>query len=183
MWDNGAGFPPGVLDRLWASLVSLITFMCCYLKELKFLGSDTSSQDSIPPTVKYDGGAFTQALGRSIRAQPHPYSWANSLPLVLLDIHSAIKEDPQCSSAEFTYGQALRLPGELYVTLTDNVSQHQFLEALRNMVAKLQPVPLRLSEASAPLHHYEELKFLVHQTDTRRESRSHIRNSYLEGMS
>ncbi|CAK1584822.1 unnamed protein product [Parnassius mnemosyne] len=40
--------------------------------------------------------------------------WTESLPLVLLGIRSAFKEDLQSSSAELVYGEPLRLPGEFF---------------------------------------------------------------------
>ncbi|GBP80756.1 hypothetical protein EVAR_56602_1 [Eumeta japonica] len=39
-------------------------------------------------------------------------NWVESLPLVLLGIRSALKEDLQTTSAELLYGEPLRLPGE-----------------------------------------------------------------------
>ena len=46
-----------------------------------------------------------------------PTRWTDALPLVLLGIRSALKQDIGCSAAELVYGTALRLPGEL-VTAT-----------------------------------------------------------------
>ena len=38
--------------------------------------------------------------------------WTRALPLVLLGVRSALKEDLRCTSAELVYGQTLRLPAE-----------------------------------------------------------------------
>ena len=42
----------------------------------------------------------------------------HTLPLVLLGIHAAFREDLDCSSAELVYGSTLRLPGEFYASPT-----------------------------------------------------------------
>lgn len=41
-------------------------------------------------------------------------NWVESLPLVLLGIRNAYKEDLQSTPAELVYGETLRLPGELF---------------------------------------------------------------------
>jgi hypothetical protein len=45
------------------------------------------------------------------RADEH---WAEALPLVLLGIRSAWKDDLKASSAELVYGSPLRLPGDFF---------------------------------------------------------------------
>ncbi len=42
--------------------------------------------------------------------------WTQTLPIVLLGIRSAIKEDNGCTPAELVYGTTLRLPGSFFVT-------------------------------------------------------------------
>jgi transposase InsO family protein len=42
--------------------------------------------------------------------------WTEALPLVLLGIRTAFKEDLQASVAELVYGEPLRIPGELLTT-------------------------------------------------------------------
>ncbi|XP_054717281.1 protein NYNRIN-like [Uloborus diversus] len=53
-------------------------------------------------------------------------SWVDALPLVLLGLRSALKEDIGYSSAELLYGSPLRLPGE-FVDTIPNVT-HSDLE-------------------------------------------------------
>lgn len=69
-------------------------------------------------------------------------NWTESLPLVLLGIRSAFKEDIQASSAELLYGEPLRLPGELLHpsenTCTDLTD---FMARLRSIAQKMQPQP------------------------------------------
>lgn len=68
--------------------------------------------------------------------------WSEVLPLVLLGIRSAFKEDIQASSAELLYGEPLRLPGEFFdpsVPSTTDLSD--FTARLRSFAEKLKPVP------------------------------------------
>ena len=44
----------------------------------------------------------------------HSSNWVASLPLVLLGIRTAPKEDLHCSIAELVYGTTLRIPGEFF---------------------------------------------------------------------
>jgi hypothetical protein len=68
--------------------------------------------------------------------------WTGALPLVLLGIRSAWKEDLNASSAELVYGSPLWLPGEFFAPFpakcTDITS---FASRLRVHIAKLRPVP------------------------------------------
>ncbi|KMQ86374.1 gag-pol polyprotein [Lasius niger] len=111
--------------------------------------------------------AFTKILGvRHIRTSPyHPSSngiverfhrslkqslmchkqlrWTESLPLVLLGLRSAMKEDLNCTSAEMVYGCTLRLPADFLEpppipSLTDQVD---FIRKLRTAMQNLLPVP------------------------------------------
>ena len=57
---------------------------------------------------------FHRQLKGALKAQPPSQSWTESLPLVLLGIRTAIKEDLHCIAAELVYGVTLRLPGEFF---------------------------------------------------------------------
>ena len=49
----------------------------------------------------------------AIKCLPNPNDWISGLHWILLGIHTALKEDIGCSSAELVYGTTLRIPGEL----------------------------------------------------------------------
>lgn len=71
-------------------------------------------------------------------------NWSETLPLVLLGMRSAFKDDLQTSSAELLYGEPLRLPGELLhqETPTDITSDlTEYVSRLRKLISKLRPVP------------------------------------------
>jgi hypothetical protein len=55
---------------------------------------------------------FHRALKAAIMCHADQ-QWTEALPLVLLGIRTAFKEDLQASVAELVYGEPLRLPGEL----------------------------------------------------------------------
>ena len=57
---------------------------------------------------------FHRQLKAALKAQPNPSAWMDSLPLVLLGIRTALKEDIQSTAAEMVYGTTLRLPGEFF---------------------------------------------------------------------
>lgn len=70
-------------------------------------------------------------------------SWSEVLPLVLLGIRSAYKEDVKASAAELLYGEPLRLPGEFFVPSTPETVPDvtSFATRLRLHMAKLAPEP------------------------------------------
>ena len=59
---------------------------------------------------------FHRQLKAALKAQHNPASWVDALPLVLLGIRTALKEDLSATTAEMVYGTTLRLPGELFYT-------------------------------------------------------------------
>ena len=65
---------------------------------------------------------FHRQLKASLKAHPTPTNWIDSLPMVLLGIRTALKDDIQCTTAELVYGTTLRLPGEfLDCSQNDNI--------------------------------------------------------------
>jgi cleavage and polyadenylation specificity factor subunit 1 len=55
---------------------------------------------------------FHRQLKAALKAHANP-AWQETLPLVLLGIRSAVKEDLKATPAELVYGSTIRLPGEL----------------------------------------------------------------------
>lgn len=72
----------------------------------------------------------------------HSDTWFTALPMVLLGLRSALKEDLQCSAAELVYGEPLRLPGELVVPVNKNSPESsEFVAQLRTKMAAIRAVP------------------------------------------
>lgn len=74
----------------------------------------------------------------------HPQTWSKALPLVLLGMRTALKEDLNTSSAELVYGEPLRLPGELIMPAEEPRSPNDitdFVTELRSRMEILRPIP------------------------------------------
>lgn len=52
---------------------------------------------------------FHRQLKAALKYQPNLTNWVSSLPLTLLGIRTALKEDLQCTAAELVYGTTLRI--------------------------------------------------------------------------
>ena len=53
-----------------------------------------------------------------LKCNDNPSAWYENLGLVLLGIHSMVKEDIGCSFPELILGTTLRLPGQFFQTMT-----------------------------------------------------------------
>ncbi|XP_045541587.1 uncharacterized protein LOC123723083 [Papilio machaon] len=74
----------------------------------------------------------------------HEDTWHKTLPVVLLGMRAALKEDLQCSPAQLVYGEPLRLPGEFLASSTDTLTVENvsnFATQLRLQMARLRPTP------------------------------------------
>lgn len=89
-------------------------------------------------------------------------SWTESLPLVLLGIRSALKEDLGTSSAELLYGEPLRLPGEFFAPSTSGTTDiTDFTARLRSFAEKLRPSPAS-RHSTNKIFVYKNLKTSTH---------------------
>lgn len=64
--------------------------------------------------------------------------WIEVLPIVLLGIRTAFKEDLKTTSAELVFGRGIRLPGEFFVASKGDV-QTDFANQLRKRLRDLKP--------------------------------------------
>lgn len=70
-------------------------------------------------------------------------NWTEQLPLVLLGIRSAWKEDLSASTAELVYGEPLKLPGDFFEPIASKqIDYTDFLDRFRLHMKKLQPTPV-----------------------------------------
>nr|XP_012218121.1 PREDICTED: uncharacterized protein LOC105669640 [Linepithema humile] len=68
-------------------------------------------------------------------------NWIDALPVVLLGIRSAYKDDIKCTPAELVYGSTLRIPGEFFQEKELDEDPEVFVERFREIMRKLRPTP------------------------------------------
>lgn len=91
-------------------------------------------------------------------------TWFEALPLVLLGIRSAVKEDLKTSAAELVYGEPLRIPGEFLAPLPEPQRYEDatdFVVRLRQHMATLRPVPA-IRHGTATTFVFQELANCSH---------------------
>ena len=108
------------------------------------------SHHVLPPHCQWNSGTFPPTA--QSHSQNLPYS-RMSLPMVLLGVHSAIKEDLHCTTAELIYGTTLRLPGEFFTSSREPVDPFLHSKPPCNTY-KLSPLPCSVFCVceSCPLH-------------------------------
>jgi hypothetical protein len=79
--------------------------------------------------------------------------WTEALPLVLLGLRTAYKEDLNSYVSELVYGEPLRIPGELLVQTTKKVEPSTFIQQLRRRMDQLRPTPAARHSTQATFVH------------------------------
>jgi cleavage and polyadenylation specificity factor subunit 1 len=98
--------------------------------------------------------------------------WTEALPLVLLGIRTAFKDDLQASVAELVYGDSLRIPRKLLIPTADPVDPAHLTTELRQHMARVRPVPAAWHTSPATFVH-SEFKRCTHvflRQDTKRRA-------------
>lgn len=65
--------------------------------------------------------------------------WSKSLPLILLGLRTAYREDFNSTSAELVYAENIRLPGD-FIQTSNNLHQSEYVTQLRKTFNNIQPV-------------------------------------------
>ena len=123
---------------------------------MKILGTKRVRTTAYHPIVNGLVERFHRQLKAALKAQPNADNWVENLPMVLLGIRTALKEDLQCSTAEMVYGTTLRLPAEFF----DSSSSNQ-LDPV-NYVAKLRSTMQQLR--ATPPHRHSRHKAYISKT-------------------
>ena len=82
---------------------------------------------------------FHRNLKAALKAHTQPDRWHETLPLVMLDIRTTVKEDLQyCTSSELVYGTTLKLPGQFVTpdTLTPLLDPSKCVHRLRHHMSQ-----------------------------------------------
>lgn len=104
---------------------------------------------------------FHRTLKAAIMAQGEQ-SWTDVLPMVLLGMRTAWKEDLQCSVAEMVYGEQLRIPGEFFQSTNSNqLKPPDFVSQLRHNMSLLRPQQASRHSPAAVFVH-KDLKTCKH---------------------
>ena len=106
-WISRFGVPSNIItdrgrqfeSQLWNSLT-------------KLLGTKRSRTSAYHPQCNGMVERFHRHLKSALKTQPTPDAWMDTLPLILLGIRTALKEDISSTAAEMVYGTTIRLPGE-----------------------------------------------------------------------
>ena len=83
-------------------------------------------------------------LKNSLKARTTGPYWMDHLPMVLLGIRTAWREDPDCSPAELVYGSSLRIPCEFLGNTSSGFLQPSstFLHNLQTSMQNVLPSPI-----------------------------------------
>ena len=122
--DRGRQFE----SNLWSALMTL-------------LGSKRARTTAYHPQSNGMVERFHRQLKAALKAQPTPSAWMDSLPLVLLGIRTALKEDTRATAAEMVYGTTIRLPGEFFTTSStpSPVNPSDYVSQLKTHMQRIRP--------------------------------------------
>lgn len=126
--DRGSQFE----SRLWAELS-------------KLLGTTRIRTCAYHPEANGMVERFHRQLKTALRTDDDTTSWTDRLPLVLLGVRTALKEDIGYTAADLVYGCSLRLPGDFLSPPSTSIASDaaSFASRLRDAMAELRPVPPR----------------------------------------
>ena len=112
-------------------------------KLMKLLGTKHIHTTSYHPIANGLVERFHRQLKGALKAHQCPGHWADTLPLVLLGIRTAIKEDISCTAAELLYGTTLRLPGGFFLPSTDTADPVVYVARLKATMQAIRATPPR----------------------------------------
>ena len=130
---------------------------------LRLLGCKRIRTTSYHPISNGIIERFHRQLKASLKCHTNSARWTESLPLVLLGIRTALKDDIRCSAAEMVYGTALRLPGGFFDVSMDNDAPdaQSFASRLKSTMQQLQPAPV-CTQPQRKVHISSELSSCTH---------------------
>ena len=137
-WVQHHGAPQCIVTDRGRQFTSALWSELCHL-----LGSHHTMTTAYHPQSNGMVERFHRQLKASLMARSTTSTnWLADLPLVMLGLRTALKEDLHCSSAEMLYGQQLALPGTLVsgeaVPGRVSVDPENYVHDLRDRMAALK---------------------------------------------
>ena len=137
-WVSRYGVPTTLTSDRGRQFVSEL-----WRKTAALLGTATNTTTSYHPQsnglVERMHRTMKAALKAKLESDPN---WIDVLPVVMLGMRAAVKQDLNCSAAEMVLGEALRLPGEFFVSADgDSAADPAFVIDLRQKMRQVRPVP------------------------------------------
>ena len=118
---------PQFTSQLWTCLNEL-------------LGISASTTTAYHPQANGMVERLHRQLKVSLKARLSGPNWMDELPLVLLGIRTAWREEPDCSAAELVYGTALQVPGEFSTFSPESRVATPSTDFLRNLQEKMRTI-------------------------------------------
>ena len=132
--DRGCQF----ISELWKDLLHL-------------LGIKPTNNMSYHPQANGMVQKMYRQLKASLKARLTTSSWYTQLPIVLLCMCAALKEDLSTFSAEMVYGTILHLPGDFFDHTPPMTSPGTFADKLWQYMVQLRP-SLVITHGQRPFH-------------------------------
>ncbi|XP_055308134.1 uncharacterized protein LOC129572210 [Sitodiplosis mosellana] len=83
---------------------------------------------------------FHRTMKSAIKCQNNE-RWTETLPMIMLALRCVFKDDIQATPSEMVYGETLKLPCDFFETINDDSFGTEFVQQLRELIRKIQPVP------------------------------------------
>ncbi len=117
---------------------------------MKLLSSTRIRTTAYHPAANGMVERFHRQLKAALKCHQIQSSWYTALPLVMLGIRTALKNDLGGSSAEIVYGTTLRVPGAVLTpsSTTQLPDPTDYVQHLQSFMNNLQPVPPRVNHNS-----------------------------------
>ena len=87
-----------------------------------------------------------RTLKTALKTKPNADDWNCNLPLILLGLRTAVKEDLKTSPAELVYGQSLKIPGDFFNLPDLTALPSNLLSSLREKMRTALPSATRVGK-------------------------------------
>ncbi|GBL76526.1 Transposon Ty3-G Gag-Pol polyprotein [Araneus ventricosus] len=133
-WISRFGCPSVVTSDQGSQLSSSM-----FVEFTRMLGTQKIKTTPYHPISNGIVERFDQHLKSAIKAHENE-KWSELIPIILLGIRTAVKEDLQSSCSELVYGTTLRLPCDMIDVSDIPPCEIEFITDLRHRMQQLNPV-------------------------------------------